>query len=88
MCISGNNSENGSFLQQAVVEVNLVPRAFPSKSGWGAPIFWGKSPGDEVVVEVPHLQLLLKCDSRKHGVPLKEIKIVGLLFASYVCMFY
>ena len=28
---------------------NLVPRAFPSKNGWGAPtIFWGKSPGDEV----------------------------------------
>ena len=30
---------------------NLVPRAFPSKNGWGAPpIFSGKSPGDEVAV--------------------------------------
>ena len=29
--------------------VNLVPRAFPSKNGWGRPpIFWGKSPGNEV----------------------------------------
>ena len=28
--------------------VNLVPRAFPSKNGWAPPIFWGKSPGDEV----------------------------------------
>ena len=30
------------------VHSNLVPRAFPSKNGWGSPIFWGKSPGDEV----------------------------------------
>ena len=29
--------------------LNLVPRAFPLKNGWGAqPIFQGKSPGDEV----------------------------------------
>ena len=27
---------------------NLVPRASPSKSGWGGKRFWGKSPGDEV----------------------------------------
>ena len=31
---------------------NFVPRAFPSKIGWAAPpIFWGKSPGDEVGCE-------------------------------------
>ena len=28
--------------------LNLVPRAFPSKNGWGASIFLGKSPVDEV----------------------------------------
>ena len=42
--------------------VNLVPRAFPSKNGWGGkrhpfpapPIFGGKSPGDEVDDGCPH----------------------------------
>ena len=29
----------------------------------------------QAVVELPHLQLLLKCDSRKHGVLLREIKL-------------
>ena len=39
---------------------NLVPRAFPSKNGWGGPPnFWGKSPGDEVVSQHHYIKDIL-----------------------------
>ena len=38
-----------TFYLRLKVWLNLVPKAFPLKNGWGGPpIFQGKSPGDEV----------------------------------------
>ena len=46
-CYLVNNSIKTWHQAQAYCN-NLVPRAFPSKNGWGRPFFWGKSPGNEV----------------------------------------